>query len=290
MKKEFKKLTSAERFVITDKGTERPFTGRYNDFYESGTYTCKRCGLPLYRSKDKFKSDCGWPSFDDEIPGAVRKRPDADGVRTEITCAYCGAHLGHVFKGEGYTPKNLRHCVNSVSMNFVPAGEEPEVAAAFFAAGCFWGVEHLFKRLKGVVGTKVGYMGGTTENPTYEEVCTDATDHAETVEILYSPGIISYDQLVRFFFEIHDFSQTDRQGPDVGRQYRSAIFCTDESQMEISSAIKSELGRDGKFVATKIEMASDFWSAEEYHQDYYEKTGKAPYCHYRRKVFKEFFI
>ena len=116
----FKKLTKEEEMIIIQKGTEMPFTGKYYAFWEKGTYVCKRCGAALYRSESKFEADCGWPSFDDEIPGAVKKSLDADGVRTEITCANCGAHLGHVFLGEGFTKKNVRHCVNSISMDFIP--------------------------------------------------------------------------------------------------------------------------------------------------------------------------
>ena len=116
----FKKLSREEESVIVHKGTEMPFTGKYYAFWEKGTYVCKRCGTPLYRSESKFEADCGWPSFDDEIPGAVKRTTDADGVRTEITCANCGAHLGHVFLGEGFTKKNVRHCVNSISMDFIP--------------------------------------------------------------------------------------------------------------------------------------------------------------------------
>jgi methionine-R-sulfoxide reductase len=117
---EFKPLTREEERVIVDKGTEMPFTGKYYAFWKKGTYVCKRCGAALYRSESKFEADCGWPSFDDEIPGAVKRSVDADGVRTEITCANCGAHLGHVFLGEGFTKKNTRHCVNSISMDFIP--------------------------------------------------------------------------------------------------------------------------------------------------------------------------
>jgi methionine-R-sulfoxide reductase len=119
-KTEFKKLTKEEESVIVHKGTEKPFTGEFYAFWEKGTYVCKRCGTPLYHSESKFEAGCGWPSFDEEIPGAVKRLPDPDGVRTEIQCAKCGAHLGHVFTGEGVTEKNVRHCVNSISMDFIP--------------------------------------------------------------------------------------------------------------------------------------------------------------------------
>lgn len=114
------KLTPEEKRVIEDKGTEMPFTGEYKNNFKLGTYVCKRCNALLYRSEDKFDARCGWPSFDDEIKGAVKRIPDADGERIEIQCANCGAHLGHVFKGEGFTPKNIRHCVNSISLKFIP--------------------------------------------------------------------------------------------------------------------------------------------------------------------------
>ena len=123
-KAEYNKLTKEEESVIVNKGTEAPFTGKYFAFWERGTYVCKRCGSPLYRSENKFEADCGWPSFDDEIPGAVKRTPDPDGVRIEISCAKCGAHLGHVFVGEGFTEKNTRHCVNSISMDFIPDKKE----------------------------------------------------------------------------------------------------------------------------------------------------------------------
>jgi methionine-R-sulfoxide reductase len=125
---QYKKLTREEESVIVHKGTEMPFTGKYYAFWERGTYVCKRCGAPLYRSESKFEASCGWPSFDDEIAGAVKRTTDADGVRIEITCANCGAHLGHVFVGEGFTKKNVRHCVNSISMDFIPDEKEKPTA------------------------------------------------------------------------------------------------------------------------------------------------------------------
>src|ERR1700751_4991819 len=136
-KSKYNKLSSDEEAVILKKGTERPFTGKYVNHHETGVYVCKQCNAPLYRSDSKFDSHCGWPSFDDEIKGAVERIPDKDGMRTEIICANCKAHLGHVFLGEGFTAKNTRHCVNSISMNFIPAAQEVKTDTAIFASGCF---------------------------------------------------------------------------------------------------------------------------------------------------------
>lgn len=276
-------LNEFEKFVLFQKGTEPPFIGEYVDHFEEGIYVCKNCGMPLYRSQDKFHSGCGWPSFDDEIPGAVRKLPDKDGVRTEIVCSYCGAHLGHVFFNEGFTPKNVRHCVNSISLKFVPKGEKPEIDRIFFAGGCFWGVERMLKQVEGVVDTRVGYMGGHMDNPSYEDVCSGQTGHLETVEVIFDPKRVSEEELIKYFFEIHDFTQEKGQGPDIGEQYKSAIFYTSDSQKIIAEKLKKQLSSRYK-VLSQIRKASTFWLAEDYHQDYYEKTGKAPYCHFRRKI------
>ncbi|MDK2909038.1 MAG: peptide methionine sulfoxide reductase msrA/msrB [Bacteroidales bacterium] len=282
----YRELTPAEEYVIVHKGTERPFSGKYYDFWEEGSYHCKRCGAELYLSTAKFDAGCGWPSFDDEVPGAVRRQPDADGHRTEIVCASCGAHLGHVFLGEGFTLKNTRHCVNSISLEFRPTAinhNNPDTAT--FAGGCFWGVEYYFKKVKGVLKTKVGYTGGHLDNPSYEQVCTGKTGHAEAIEIVFNPRQISYEELAKLFFEIHDPTQLNRQGPDVGTQYRSAIFYHNEEQKNIAQNLIQILKNKGLKVVTELQPATEFWPAEKYHQDYYFKTGGVPYCHMRIKRF-----
>ena len=272
---------------------------------------CRRCGAPLYRSQDKFDAGCGWPSFDDEIPGAVRREPDADGRRTEILCAKCGAHLGHVFTDEGFTAKNTRHCVNSLSLDFVPAAiptmpvaepaaasaEKPENTSsaeppksvqterAIFAGGCFWGVEYMLGKVDGVKSIRSGYIGGHTENPTYEQVCSHKTGHAEAVEVEFDPSKVSYETLARLFFEIHDPTQLDGQGPDLGDQYRSEIFYTTPEQKEVAERLIRILKEKGYSVVTDVTPASRFWPAEQYHQNYYNRKGTQPYCHRYTKRF-----
>jgi peptide methionine sulfoxide reductase msrA/msrB len=278
---EYNKLTPEEEQVILYKGTEMPFTGKYDKFDSVGTYVCKRCNAPLYRSNDKFDAHCGWPSFDDEIPGAVKRIPDPDGIRTEIVCANCGAHLGHVFIGEGLTPKNTRHCVNSISLKFIPAQVTNTVKTeqAIFAGGCFWGVEYFLQKDKGVISTEVGYIGGHTDNPTYREVCSHTTGYAEAVRVTFDPAKTSYEELARLFFDIHDPTQVNRQGPDIGDQYRSEIFYLNDNQKRDAEKLIDKLRVKGYNVATKIEKAGKFWRAEDYHQHYYEHNGETPYCH-----------
>lgn len=278
-KMEFKKLTPEEEYVIVNKGTERPYTGKYDKFWEKGTYVCKRCGAPLYRSEDKFDAGCGWPSFDDEIPGAVKKQTDADGMRTEILCARCGAHLGHVFRGEGFTAKNTRHCVNSISMDFIPASAQPKTDTAIFAGGCFWGVEYFMEKAKGVLGTTVGYTGGKTENPTYQQVCNHNTGHYEAIEVAFDPSKTSFEEVAKLFFEVHDPTQWNHQGPDWGEQYRSAVFYRNEDQKHITEKLIAQLKAKGYKVVTEVKPAGKFWKAEDYHQDYYKHKGSEPYCH-----------
>jgi len=280
-------LTPQEKHVIVDKGTERPFTGIYNEFFGKGAYACKNCGALLYKSDDKFKSDCGWPSFDDEIKGAVKKTVDSDGMRTEITCVNCGAHLGHVFTGEGLTDKNVRHCVNSVSLQFIPAGPDKDAKTdtAIFAGGCFWGVEYYMHEIDGVLSTEVGYIGGYKDNPTYKEVSSHSTGHAEAIRVVFDPTKTSYEQVAKMFFEIHDPTQKDRQGPDVGDQYRSEVFYLNMEQRAITDSLIDILKKKGIAVVTKVTPVSEFWKAEEYHQEYYSKENGTPYCHKYVKKF-----
>ncbi|MEA3455315.1 MAG: bifunctional methionine sulfoxide reductase B/A protein [Campylobacterota bacterium] len=275
------KLSAEEKHVVVDKGTERPFSGKYVNTDNKGIYRCKVCNAALYKSVDKFKSDCGWPSFDDAIPGAVTQQKDADGRRTEIVCARCGAHLGHIFKGEGLTAKNRRYCVNSLSLNF---DKEKAVAAsqykrAYFAGGCFWGVEYYLEKLDGVKEVASGFMGGSVEHPSYRKVISSETGHLETVEVLYDPGKISYEALAKIFFEIHDPTQKGRQGPDIGEQYSSAIFVDSDKEQETVERLIAILKAKGYKVVTKVLPKKPFYKAETYHQNYYEQNGKQPYCH-----------
>lgn len=281
------RLTDIERYVMEQKGTERPFTGEYYDFFEEGTYVCKRCGTALYRSNDKFRSGCGWPSFDDEIKGAVKRILDADGRRTEIQCAKCGAHLGHVFIGEGFTPKDTRHCVNSVSLKFVPLKKKySNMKEIYFAGGCFWGTEHYFKQLRGVVDTQVGYANGNTDNPTYREVCTDKTGFAETVRVVYDPDVITLEFLTEMYFRAIDPTSVDQQGPDIGSQYRTGIYYKDDAdKAEIRKVYDSMRQKLGSRMAVEFLPLKNFYYAEEYHQDYLDKNP-AGYCHLPSSLFR----
>lgn len=283
-KMKLNKLTTEEAAVIIHKGTEYPFTGEYVNTKDSGKYVCRQCDAPLYLSNDKFDSHCGWPSFDDEIPGAVKRIPDKDGRRTEIICAKCGGHLGHVFEGEGFTPKNTRHCVNSISLKFIPVKKE-KMEKAYFASGCFWGTEYHFMKAKGVIETTVGYMGGHTSYPTYREVCDGNTGHIETTEVVFNPELTSFEELVKLYYETHDFEQVGGQGPDIGEQYQSVVFYVNDNQKKMVEKYIQILKDKGYHPATQLRSAPEFWSAEDYHQEYYDKKNGTPYCHAYRKIF-----
>ncbi len=280
----------AESYRVTQKaGTEPPFCGTLLDNKKEGIYTCIVCGLPLFSSEHKFDSGTGWPSFSREFdPEHVARRRDTSHgmVRTEILCARCGAHLGHVFD-DGPHPTRERHCLNSASLAFHAKGAElpPEsrplrVETAYFAGGCFWGVEHYFQQGPGVFDAVSGYMQGQVDNPTYKQVCSGTTGHAETVKVVFDPARISYRRLLEAFFAMHDPTQLNRQGPDVGSQYRSGIWTASEEQQREAEAFIREQRASGRYrrpIVTQVEPAAAFWPAERYHQDYIVTTGAA--CH-----------
>jgi peptide methionine sulfoxide reductase msrA/msrB len=276
-------LNQLEQDVIIHKSTEKPFSGEYDNFYKAGVFVCKNCNNPLYSSRAKFDAGCGWPAFEACFKDSVKQTLDQDGRRIEITCDQCDAHLGHVFKGERFTVTNERHCVNSVSIKYL------ETDKTIVGCGCFWGVQFYFDRLKGVVGTKVGYYGSKLENPTYEQVCSGNTGHYETIEIEYVKEIVSYEQVIKYFFAIHDFNQANGQGNDIGQQYKSVIFYQDDLQINIVENVIQELKElVDKNVATLVLPyleSSKFYSAELCHQDYYAKNGHEPYCHFYKKIF-----
>jgi peptide methionine sulfoxide reductase msrA/msrB len=278
-------LTDLILSVVKVKGTEPPFSGEYDNFGEVGTYLCRQCGLALFRSQSKFHSGCGWPSFDKEIPHAIKRERDADGMRTEIVCSRCKAHLGHEFTGEGFTATNVRHCVNSLSLDFVPNLEVTDSEEAIFAAGCFWGVEYYFKRLSGVLKTEVGYSGGGLKNPTYRAICAGATGHYEAIRVVYDTAKVNFEAVAKYFFEIHDPTQPDGQGPDRAEQYKSVAFFYNEEQKTILLQLISYLKSKQMQVVTKVLPVKTFWPAETDHQDYYDKMDKKPYCHRYTKLF-----
>jgi peptide methionine sulfoxide reductase msrA/msrB len=270
----FKNLTPEEKRVIVDKGTEAPFTGEYDDFYEEGIFVCKACGNHLYDSSSKFDAGCGWPAFDKVKDGSINTYSDyhLGYERTEITCSQCDGHLGHVFKGENFTSENTRHCVNSISVRFIA---QASLDTAVFGAGCFWGVEELFRKVNGVYSTEVGYVGGHKKNPTYKEVCNDKTGHAEAVKIYFDSKRVSYQDLLTLFWSNHNPTTLNRQGSDSGTQYRSAIFYTNQEQKEIAEKSKKDVA-NGQFkdpVVTEIAPITEFYKAEEEHQKYLFKGG-----------------
>ena len=280
-------LTEEEVRVIENKGTEMPFSGKYDGFYDAGIYHCKKCNTPLFSSTDKFDSGFGWPSFDDTIEGAVKEIPDADGSRIEIVCATCDGHLGHVFEGEQITPKSTRHCVNSVSLDFQAVANDNKYKKAYFASGCFWGTEYWFQQAPGVFDADSGYMGGHTIDPSYQEICQKDTGHLETVEVTYDPTVISFETLTKLFFETHNPEQMNGQGPDIGPQYLSAVFTNDIEEEDTVQILINQLEDQGMNIATMIKDANEhtFYKAEEEHQNYYKLRNSTPYCHVYTKRF-----
>ena len=272
-KKYFSNLTNEERKILVEKGTEAPFSGEYNDLYEAGIFICRACESPLYESNTKFDSGCGWPSFDDEIFDAIVRSEDLSNgrVRTEICCAKCNGHLGHVFSGEKITQKNTRHCVNSLSIKFIPYANLEQV---ILGGGCFWYMEKVFKNIPGIYLSSVGYSGGNSENPTYEDVCKGDSNHAEVINLYFNPEKVSFDKLLQVFWDNHDPTTLNKQRDDEGTQYRSVIFYTSKSQKSTAKKSLHKLQLQLKVpVVTQLLVAENFYRAEEYHQNYLQKNN-----------------
>ncbi len=282
---QWKAQLSEEQYrILRQENTESAFCGILLDNKEKGVYACVGCGLPLFSSDAKFISGTGWPSFYAPLAeeNITEKIDSAFGmVRTEILCARCGGHLGHVFD-DGPKPTGRRYCLNGTVLNFTlsekvaqladAAADEPELKTAVLAGGCFWCTEAVFEKLNGVVDVVSGYAGGTKETADYQTVSTGKTDHAEVIRITYDPAKVSYDELLKIFFTVaHDPTTLNRQGGDVGRQYRSAVFYADEKEKQAAASMIEKLLADGEIkgkIVTTLEPFDAFYLAEKYHQDY----------------------
>jgi peptide methionine sulfoxide reductase msrA/msrB len=277
-----KQLTSEQYYVLREKGTERPFTGEFNLHKEKGVYKCVGCGNELFTDEMKFDAHCGWPSFDREIAGGkvLQKEDNTHGMRrVEIVCAKCNGHLGHIFD-DGPTNTGQRYCVNSLSLSFEPKNSSI-IDTITLGGGCFWCVEAVYQQLKGVKSVASGYSGGKSSKVTYKEVCSGYTGHAEVIQIAYNKTEVSLAQILEVFFTVHDPTTLNRQGGDVGTQYRSVIFYRNDEQRRLSEEIIASLNKEKAYqnpVITEVSPLSLFIRAEDYHQNYYAQNKAEGYC------------
>jgi peptide methionine sulfoxide reductase msrA/msrB len=286
---EWKKILSPDLYAVARQAdTERAFTGTMWNSETKGTYYCATCGNRLFRSNQKFTSSCGWPSFfEQENKESITFKDDNSyGMkRTEALCGRCDSHLGHLFD-DGPEPTGKRYCMNAISLDFVPDGvvatkSEGNLETIVLGGGCYWCVEAVYENLQGVKSVASGFAGGTVENPSYEEVCTGRTGAAEVVEITYDKSVTNLDEIFKVFFTVHDPTTLNRQGADVGTQYRSAIFFKNEEQKKAAQSIIDELNASNVYsskIVTTLEPFKKFYKAEEYHQNYYENNKDKPYC------------
>jgi peptide methionine sulfoxide reductase msrA/msrB len=318
---ELRKKLTPEQFAVTQQcGTEPPFRNAYWDNHKPGLYVDIVSGEPLFSSLDKFDSGSGWPSFTRPVQDTdiVEKNDVTHGMmRTEVRSKKADSHLGHVFP-DGPGPNGLRYCINSASLRFIPlekmeaegygahlapfvkaglwkAGTSSTVTAgasgtqksetAILAGGCFWGMEEILRKIPGVLETTVGYSGGKFANPTYKQVCTGRTGHAESIRIVFDPAKLTYEGLLGYFFRMHDPTTLNRQHNDVGTQYRSAIFYTSDEQKATAERVKAQVDKSGKWkqpIVTEITKAGEFYPAEDYHQKYLVKNPGGYTCHVLR--------
>jgi peptide methionine sulfoxide reductase msrA/msrB len=308
-KDELKKKLTAEQFKVTcEAATEPPFQNAYWNNHEPGIYVDVTTGEPLFSSTDKFDSGSGWPSFTKPIQKQVvteHKDVSYGMVRIEVRSKSGDAHLGHVFDDGPADQGGLRYCINSASLRFIPVAKleaegygeylklfqrEAKTAAktetAYLAGGCFWGMEDLLRKIPGVVETEVGYTGGHLENPKYDDTHDSKSGHAESVKVVFDPAVLSYAELLeKWFFRMHDPTTLNRQGNDVGTQYRSALFVTDDAQKKAAEAVIAKVNASGKWkkpVVTTIEPFKKWWKGEDYHQDYLVKNPGGYTCHFMR--------
>ena len=275
---EWKSLLSPEVFWVTrEKGTERAHSSEMCSLFESGKYACSCCGTLLFEGDEKFESGTGWPSFTQpskENAVAYHKDSSFGMVRIEALCNTCDAHLGHVFP-DGPKPSGLRYCMNALSLKKVKNNEKK----AIFGGGCFWCTEAIFIELKGVQKIESGYTDGQIDNPTYREICSGLTGHAEVIQVTYNPEEISFEDLLRIHLSTHNPTTLNRQGADVGTQYRSIILYRNDTEKESATKIIAEvkaLFREP--IVTQLKPFVHFYKAEDYHQDYYKNNSEATYC------------